>query len=230
LDFSFILKYYPYFINGAKNTVLLAFFAVILGVVGGMVFALMKMSKNPIPRVVSSSYIEFIRGTPVLLQIYIIYYGLEAIGIRFPDIPALKPLLGIDFPDFMAGVVTLAINSSAYVAEIIRAGIQAVDKGQMEASRSLGLTHSMSMRYIIFPQAFRNILPALGNEFIIVIKESSIISVIGIAELMYSADIVKAATYKPIAPLVIAAVVYFVMTFTLSKIVGATERRMRAGA
>jgi polar amino acid transport system permease protein len=115
------------------------------------------------------------------------------------------------------------------VAEIIRAGIQAVDKGQMEASRSLGMNYGMSMRYVIIPQAIKNILPALGNEFIVIIKESSVVSVIGIKELMYNADIVRGNTFRAFEPLLIAALIYFVMTFSLSKLMGRLERRLKNG-
>lgn len=225
MDFSFLPKYYMFFINGAKNTILLAAFTVLLGVLLGMFLALMRISKNPLLKFISSAYIEFVRGTPVLVQLFIVFYGLPTIGIVFPDIP----IFGDDFPRFMAGVVALSINSAAYVAEIIRAGIQAIDKGQMEAARSLGMNHYMAMRYIIMPQAVRNILPALGNEFVVVIKESSIASVIGISELMYNADTVRGNTYNTFAPLLVAAFMYFAMTFPLSKLLAFIERRMRAG-
>lgn len=230
MNFNFVKAYYPFFLNGVKNTVLLAFFAVLFGVFIGLFFALMKLSKVKIIRAISSSYIEFIRGTPVMVQIFIIYYGLDKIGITFPDVPVLESFLGIDFADFMAGIITLSINSGAYVAEIIRAGIQAVDSGQMEAARSLGMPHAMGMIYIVIPQALRNILPALGNEFIVVIKESSIVSIIGIADLMYSTQVVRGITFIPMEPLYVAAIMYFILTFSLSKILGVFERRMRAGA
>lgn len=213
MDFSFLPKYSSFFINGAKFTLVLAFFTVLLGTLLGLFLSLMKLSNNKIINFIATAYIEFIRGTPVLVQLYIIYYGL--------------PSLGIEFPDMIAGIITLSINSSAYVAEIIRAGINAVDKGQMEAARSLGMPGSMAMRHIIIPQAFKNILPALGNEFIVVIKESSIVSVIGIHELMYNADTVRGNLFKPFEPLIVAAIVYFIMTFTLSKLLGVAERRMR---
>jgi ABC-type amino acid transport system permease subunit len=135
----------------------------------------------------------------------------------------------VDLARFIPGIIALSINSSAYVAEIIRAGIQAVDKGQMEASRSLGFNHRLSMQLVILPQAVKNILPALGNEFVVVIKESSIVSVIGISELMYNAGIVRGATYRPMEPLLIAAAIYFVLTFSISKVLGVAERRMRSG-
>lgn len=214
LDFSFLSKYYKFFLEGTQYTVLIAFFTVILGTVLGLFLSLMKLSKNKILKAIASIYIEFVRGTPILVQLYIVYYGM--------------PAMGIDLPDMLAGVVTLSINSGAYVAEIIRAGINAVDKGQMEAGRSLGMTSAMTMRLIIIPQAFKNILPALGNEFITIIKESSIVSVIGIGELMYKADTVRGNTALPFEPLIVAAVIYFLLTFSLSKLLGNIERRMKA--
>ncbi|MPM58638.1 Arginine transport system permease protein ArtQ [bioreactor metagenome] len=214
MDFSFLSKYYKFFLEGTQYTVLIAFFTVILGTVLGLFLSLMKLSKNKILKAIASIYIEFVRGTPILVQLYIVYYGM--------------PAMGIDLPDMLAGVVTLSINSGAYVAEIIRAGINAVDKGQMEAGRSLGMTSAMTMRLIIIPQAFKNILPALGNEFITIIKESSIVSVIGIGELMYKADTVRGNTALPFEPLIVAAVIYFLLTFSLSKLLGNIERRMKA--
>ncbi|EQB3099485.1 amino acid ABC transporter permease [Clostridium botulinum] len=223
MDFSFLSKYYSFFTNGAKYTIILAFFTVVIGTILGLLLSLMKLSKNKILKYIAVSYIEFIRGTPVLVQLYIIYYGLPTIGIKFPEIP----ILGSNFPDFFAGILALSINSGAYVAEIIRAGIQAVDKGQMEAARSLGMSESMAMKNVIIPQAFKNILPALGNEFITIIKESSIVSIIGIHELMYNADTVRGNIFRPFEPLLVAAVMYFILTFTLSKLLGVAERRMR---
>jgi len=225
LGFSFIFEYYPYYITGTKNTIILAAFTVFFGVILGVLLALMKLSKIGPLRYIATAYIEFIRGTPLLVQISIIFYGLSYVGISFPEVPAF----GDDFPRFMAGVTALSINSSAYVAEIIRSGIQAIDKGQMEAARSIGMPHRMAMQYIILPQAIKNILPALGNEFVVVIKESSIVMVIGISELMYNADVVRGTTFNPFGPLLFAALIYFVLTFTTSKLLGVAERRMRAG-
>lgn len=216
MDLSFIIKYRMFYISGVKNTLLLAIFAVIFGVMLGVMLALMKLSKNKILKGFATAYIEFLRGTPVIVQIYIVYYGL----------PNIVPF---DLPDMVWGIVALSLNSGAYVAEIIRAGIQAVDKGQMEAARSLGMPHALGMRYIVIPQAFKNILPALGNEFIVVVKESAIVSVVGITELMYRADTVRGITYKAFAPLMVAAVIYFIITYTLSRLLGIVERRMSAG-
>ena len=223
MNFSFLKNYYTFFLDGAKITLLLSIFTIFLGAIFGICLALMRISHNPILKAVSAAYIEFIRGTPLMVQLFIVYYGLSFMGIKFPDIPAL----GSSFPDLMAGVAALSINSAAYVAEIVRAGIQAVDKGQMEAARSLGLNYTMSMKSIILPQAIKNILPALGNEFISIIKESSIVSIIGIHELMYNTDTVRGNTFRPFEPLIVTAIVYFIMTFTLSIIIKAFERRLK---
>ncbi|ABR47851.1 polar amino acid ABC transporter, inner membrane subunit [Alkaliphilus metalliredigens QYMF] len=215
MDFGFLTKYYGMYLTGARNTLLLAFFTVLLGVFFGVALALMRLSKNPILKGFAASYIEFIRGTPLLVQLLIIYYG-------------LPHLTGMRFPDLFAGIVALTFNSAAYIAEIIRAGIMSVDKGQMEAARSLGMPHSMAMKHIIIPQAFKNILPALGNEFIVVIKESAIVSIIGISDIMRTATIVRGNTYRPFEPLIVAAVMYFMITFTLSNLMRMMERRLRA--
>lgn len=214
MDFSFLSRYYEMYITGTLNTLALAFFTLILGVVFGVLLALMRLSKNPLLKGISSSYIEFIRGTPLLVQLYIVYYGLPQVT-------------GMRFPSFIAGIIALTINSSAYIAEIIRAGILSVNAGQMEAVRSLGMSHTLAMRYIIIPQAFKNILPALGNEFIVVIKESAIVSIIGIYDIMYSGNIIRGNTYRPFEPLIVVAIIYFVITFTLSNLMGIAERRMR---
>lgn len=216
MDFSFLQRYYGFFLNGTGITLLLSLFGVALGVIFGVLLALMKLSKNILFKSFASSYIELIRGTPLLVQLYLVYYGLPR-------------LLGIDFSDISLGIVAISLNSSAYVAEIIRAGILSIDKGQMEAARSLGMTHKMAMLTIIIPQAFKNILPALGNEFIVLVKESAIVSVIGIHDLMYNTDTVRGNTYLPFEPLVVAAIIYFAITFILSKLLGVLERRMRAG-
>jgi polar amino acid transport system permease protein len=225
--FSFVKKYYPYYLDGAKNTILIALFTVLLGSFFGTILALMRLSKKKPLRGIASAYIEFIRGTPLYVQILVIYYGLSTIGINFPEVEWLNPVLGMNFSDFMSCIITLSINSAAYVAEIVRAGIQAVDKGQMEAARSLGMRHGMAMKEIIIPQAIKNILPALGNEFVTVIKESSIVAVIGIADLMNKAKIISGKTYMPFMPYLVVAFVYFILTFSLSKLMGRFERRMK---
>lgn len=227
MNFSFLSKYWQYYLIGAKNTVLLAFLAVVIGVMIGILLAVCRIGKNRPIRFLATAYVEFIRGTPLLVQLFIIYYGLQTIGIRFPNVPMFSKILGINFADFMAGVITMGINSGAYVCEIFRAGIQSIDKGQSEASRSLGLSYAKTLIYVVIPQAIRNVLPALGNEFVVVIKESSIVSIIGIADLMYKANTVRGNTFQPFEPLLVAAFVYFILTFPLSKLLARIERRMR---
>lgn len=206
MNFNFIFKYYKFFLSGTGYTLVLSLLTVIFGLMGGLILSLMKTSSNKVLKGIAVSYIEFIRGTPLLIQLYIVYYGIS------------------DIPMFAAGVIAMSINSSAYIAEIIRAGINAVDKGQMEAARSLGLNVFLSYKEIIIPQALKNILPALGNEFIVLIKESAIVSVIGIHDLMYNTDTVRGVTFIAFEPLVIAAGIYFILTFTLSKFIGNIER------
>lgn len=216
MDLSYLQDYYGFFISGTVITLLLSFFGVIFGVILGVVFALMKLSKNLLLKCFAAAYIEIVRGTPMMVQMFIVYYG-------------LPKLVGIDFEDITLGIIAVSLNSAAYVAEIIRAGILSIDKGQMEAARSLGMSHRLAMTNIIIPQAFKNILPALGNEFITLIKESAIVSIIGIHELMYNTDTVRGNTYKPFSPLIVAAAIYFTITFTLSKLLGKLERRLRVG-
>ena len=227
MNFSFLNRYWSFYLIGAKNTVLLALIAVVIGAALGLLLAICRISKSRILRFVSTAYVEFVRGTPLLVQLFIIYYGLQAVGIRFPDIPVMTAILDINFSDFMSGVITMGLNSAAYVCEIFRSGIQSVDKGQMEAGRSLGLSYGQTLQKIIVPQAIRNVLPALGNEFVVVIKESSIVSIIGIADLMYKANTVRGNTFQPFEPLLVAALVYFLLTFPLSKLLAYIEKRMR---
>lgn len=214
LSFNFLSEYFPLFIEGLLWTLLIALLAVIFGVILGSILCFMKKSKFIILRAIANIYIEIVRGTPVLLQVYIVYFGLTAFGIK----------LGA----FTSAIIALSVNSAAYVAEIIRSGIEAVDSGQMEAARSLGMTSKMAMFNIILPQAIKKILPAIGNEFVAVIKESSMASVIGVAEIMYASKIVTGATYRSMEPLMIAAIFYFILTFTLGRLMGYLERRLKA--
>lgn len=219
MDFSFLSDYSQFFIDGTKITIGISICTLILGFLVGVIVCMARISRNKIFSILGSIYIEFLRGTPLLVQIYIIYFGFPTIGIKFPDVGPIPS-------EYISAIVALSINSSAYIAEILRSGIQSVDKGQMEASRSLGFDYSTSMRLVIIPQALKNVLPALANEFIVLVKESSIVSVIGIQDLMYSADIVKGNTYLAFEPLLVAAMIYFVLTFTLSKLVGLFELKL----
>lgn len=196
-------------------TLLLSALGVIFGVIIGLIICLLRLHDVSILRWIGTAYVEVIRGTPMLVQLMIIYYGL---ALTF----------GITFSPLQAGIITLSINSGAYLAEIFRAGIQGVDRGQLEAARSLGMGRGAAMRFIVLPQAFKAVLPAIGNEFVTIIKESSIISVIGMVDIMYQASVVKNITYQGMNPFLIAAAIYFVLTFILSKLLGRLERKLGA--
>ena len=219
-----IVNYGNFFTEGVRNTLIISASAVLIGTVLGALMALARMSQIHPLRWLATAYIEFFRGTPLMVQLMFIFYGLPMIGVTFPEVSFIP-----DFSRFMAGIVAMSLNSCAYVAEVIRSGIQAVDSGQMEAARCLGLSKKQGMTMVVLPQAIRNILPALGNEFVTVIKESSVVSVIGIADLMYRTNGVKAKTYNTLECLFVAAISYFIMTFIFSKLVAYTERRMAHG-
>ena len=212
------VKYWDKFlITGLEYTLSLAAITVFFGAILGALIALLRMSKIAPFRWIAVIYTEIIRGTPMLLQLYLFYFGL----------PQLIPFL--NRKQYACVAIALVCNSAAYVSEIIRSGSQAVDIGQTEASRSLGLSQRLTMTQIILPQAVKNILPALGNEFIMVTKDTSLASTFFIGDIMTQVLLIKGATYLTIEPLVMAGIVYFVVTFILSKLVGSLERRMRRG-
>lgn len=218
-SFGFLENYFPKYLTGVGLTLVISLITVCIGTILGAILFLMKNSDisvwkiKPL-KVIASIYVEVVRGTPMLLQILMVYSG-------------TKLIFNIDVDALTAAIVAIALNSAAYVAEIIRAGIEGVDKGQTEAARSLGMSKAMTMRLIVFPQAIRNILPAIGNEFVAVIKESSMASVLGVGELTFSAKIVQGATYLSLEPLMVAAVFYFILTFSLGRLMSYLERRMK---
>ncbi|HEB2148831.1 TPA: ABC transporter permease subunit [Staphylococcus aureus] len=214
-DSGFISKYGSFFLKGIKITILISLIGVALGSILGAFVALMKLSKIKIISWIASIYIEILRGTPMLVQVFIVFFGITA-------------ALGLDISALVCGTIALVINSSAYIAEIIRAGINAVDKGQMEAARSLGLNYRQTMKSVIMPQVIKNILPALGNEFVTLIKESSIVSTIGVGEIMFNAQVVQGISFDPFTPLLVAAALYFVLTFVLTRIMNMIEGRLNA--
>ncbi|CAA3916209.1 ABC transporter permease subunit [Staphylococcus aureus] len=214
-DSGFISKYGSFFLKGIKITILISLIGVALGSILGAFVALMKLSKIKIISWIASIYIEILRGTPMLVQVFIVFFGITA-------------ALGLDISALVCGTIALVINSSAYIAEIIRAGINAVDKGQMEAARSLGLNYRQTMKSVIMPQAIKNILPALGNEFVTLIKESSIVSTIGVGEIMFNAQVVQGISFDPFTPLIVAGALYFVLTFVLTRIMNMIEGRLNA--
>ena len=245
--FEITLKYWKMFVEGLVCTVSLSFFTVILGFILALVLALMRMSSfaplrflgynhrldSIISRIsrfrplnfIASVYVEIFRATPLMVQLFIVYYVL----LGDWDIPSFKMFGFIRFERFVPGVIALSMNSAAYLSEIIRSGIQSIELGQTEASRSLGMSQGMTMRYIILPQAIKNILPAIANEFVTIIKESSICWTISVQEIMSAVNSVKAATYRISEALIVAACVYFCLTFPTSKIIAYFERRMSRG-
>ena len=206
---------YLYILEGVKNTIIMALFAVVIGILLGLVIALIRNNydnnkKLPILNQIAKLYVTIIRGTPVLLQLMIIYYIIFAT---------------VDINIILVGVIAFGLNSSAYVSEIIRAGISSIDKGQMDGGRALGLTYKETMRMIILPQAIKNVMPALGNEFITLLKETSVAGYIGIIELTKAGDIISSRTYNYFFPLIITAIIYLIMTLGLSKIISKFEKR-----
>ncbi len=224
-NFSFLPKYASMFVQGVEYTLLLAVVSVLLAVIPALLLALMRLSKSRIIRGIAGAYIAVFRSTPLLVQLNIIYFGL----FGMIDIPRITLFGFVAMDRFIPCVVALALNSSAYVAEIFRAGIQAVDAGQTEAARSLGMTSWQSMRLVVLPQAIKNVLPALANEIVTMVKESSICSTLGIADLMFGAKATASATWITLAPYTLAAAIYFAINYPAGKVIEAIERRMRRG-
>lgn len=207
---------YKYILSGLTTTVIIAFFAVIIGIIIGTLVSLIRNNyevnkKGKILNKICEIYVNAIRGTPVILQLMIIYYVIfKSVNINIT----------------LVGIIAFGINSGAYVSEIIRSGINSIDKGQLEAGLSLGLNYHKTMKLIILPQAIKNILPALGNEFITLLKETSVGAYIGILELTKASDIISSRTYDYFFPLIIVAIIYLIMTLGLSKLVNLMERRL----
>ena len=214
-DLSLVTDSLPLLLQGALVTLEITALAVGLGLVFGLVAALAQLSKFAPLRLIAKVYVDFIRGTPLLVQIFIIYF-------------ALPVIIGHRIDPFFAAVAACSINSGAYVAEIFRAGIQSIDIGQMRAGLSLGMNWTMTMRYIILPQAFKRIIPPLGNEFIAMLKDSSLVSVIGFEELTRSGQLIIAETYGSLEIWSAVAIIYLVMTLTITRIVSVLEKKFRA--
>ncbi|GAB6153849.1 cystine ABC transporter permease [Desulfosporosinus burensis] len=211
LDFSIILKYLPYMLQGAGLTIELAVLGIAFGILIGLVTALLKISHTPL-RFIAHFYIWLIRGTPLLVQLFLIYFGL--------------PQLGITLSAFSSSVLGLGINSGAYLAEVFRGGIEAIPKGQTEASSSLGMGKFLTMRRIIFPQALRIALPSLGNQFIISLKDSSLCSVITMSELLQTSQRFASVTFASLEFYTAAALLYLLMTTVLSAALRSLEWRL----
>ena len=211
-DFCLIWNSLPLLLAGAGVTIEITAIAVGLGFVFGLITSVCRLSGVKILNILAVCYVNIIRGTPLLVQIFLIYF-------------ALPMIIGERINPFVAAVAACSVNSGAYVAEIFRAGIQSVDKGQMEAGRSLGLSWMQTMRYIILPQAFKHVIPPLGNEFISMTKETSLVSVIGFEELTRRGQLIIAKTYGSFEIWLTVAFIYLVMTFTIAQLVSYLERR-----
>lgn len=210
-----IWQRYDYvFLQGVKITLLLSVITITFGTILGSVIAFAKMSKNKVLNILADIYNGIIRGTPVLLQLYFFWLWL----------PKISP---IELSDRMCITVALIVNGSSFISEVIRSGIQAVDVGQLEAAKSLGIRSSYMYRYIVFPQAIKNILPALGNEFIAMMKQTSLGSAFFIGEIMTSYRTVQSATYKGIQALIIAGIIYMILTYVLTFLLGIFERKLK---
>ena len=204
----------PLLLMGALVTVKITALSVGLGIVIGLFVGIARIAHSRGLRLLAAIYVDFLRGTPLLVQIFLIYFALPIVTGRHMD-------------PFVAAIASCSINSGAYVAEIFRAGIQSIDAGQMEAGRSLGMTWGQTMRYIIVPQAFKRVIPPLGNEFIALLKDSSLVSVIGFEELTRRGQLVIARTYGSLEIWTCVAIIYLLMTVTISRFVAYLERRCR---
>jgi polar amino acid transport system permease protein len=212
LDFGLVFDNMDSLLRAVLVTISLAFLAEFFGIVLGLGLALLKISRSRLLSAPAQLYIDVFRGTPLLVQITIVYFTTASVGLRFTSL-------------FFAGLVALSLNAAAYVAEIFRSGIQSIDRGQMEAGRASGLSYAKTMRYIIVPQAFRRVIPPLTNEFVMLIKDTSLVSVIGLAELLRAARVLQSETFNG-TPLIAAALIYLAICLPLIYLTNALERRL----
>ena len=219
------VKYNDIFMSGVKITIIISLLSCFFGLLLGIILAFMKISGIKVLQWISTAYVEVIRGTPVLVQISLVFFGLPFLGIHFPSFQ----IMGVDFERLSAGVLALILNSGAYECEIVRSGIQSIPKGQLEGAMSLGFSKWEAMVRIIIPQAIRSILPALGNEFIVLLKDTSLITVIGGKELLYAAQGIMNRTYEAMFPLLGVALVYLVLVMLFTWLLTKFERRMAQG-
>lgn len=214
MNFDLMAQALPLLFMGAVVTVKITVLSVLIGIFIGLFVGIARISTYRAVHLAAAVYVDFLRGTPLLVQIFLVYF-------------ALPVLTGQRIDPFVAAIAACSINSSAYVAEIFRAGIQSIDAGQMEAGRSLGMSWSQTMRYIIVPQAARRVIPPLGNEFIALLKDSSLVSVIGFEELTRRGQLIIARTYASLEIWICVAIIYLVMTVSISRLVAWLERRYK---
>ena len=213
-DLSLIASSFPLLLRGAGLTLEITALSVGIGLLLGLLLSLLQLSKSPFLSIPAKVYVDFIRGTPLLIQIFIIYF-------------ALPNIVGHRIDPYVAAVAACSLNSGAYIAEIFRGGIQSISLGQYRAGLSLGMTNTQTMRYIILPQAFKRIIPPMGNEFIAMLKDSSLVSVIGFEELTRRGQLIIARTYASFEIWLSVAIIYLVMTFAVARLVGVLERRYK---
>lgn len=215
MDFRFdiIVEYLPFLLKGALLTIGISLLSIALGSIFGLGVGLARMSNSRLLRLTFSGYINFFRGTPLYVQILMVHFG-------------LVPLLYGETNAIFAAVAALSLNSAAYTAEIFRAGIQSIDKGQSEAAISLGMTKFQAMRHIILPQAMRRMIPPFGNEFIVLVKDSSLIAIIAAPEIMYWSNAMRGQYYRVWEPYLTAAVIYFILTYSLNKLLMYIEKKV----
>jgi His/Glu/Gln/Arg/opine family amino acid ABC transporter permease subunit len=213
LEASVNAKYANVFLNATIETIKISIFSIAMGFAIGVVVGLGRISNNFLIKGISTVYVEILRGTPLIIQIFIIYFG--------------TPQFGIQFDAFTAGTLALGLNSGAYQAEIIRGGIQSIPKGQMEAARSSGMSYLQAMRHVILPQGFRLIIPPITNEYVTVIKDSSLAYSIGAFEVTYWSLKIIAYDFQPFTTFLFAALIYFTLTFSTSTIMNMVERKFR---
>lgn len=216
MDFRFdlISSYAPYFLQGTLYTIGISLLGILIGTILGLFIGMGKMIKNKILAFPFTAYITFFRGTPFMVQIFIIHFGV------------VTAILGTT-NGLVAGVIAISLNSAAYIAEIFRAGIQSLDKGQMEAARSLGMNYKQAMRHVILPQAFKRMIPPLGNEFIVLLKDSAQVSLVAVPEIMYWARAFQGQYYKVWEPYLTAAFIYLILTLVLSFLLARLEKRLK---
>ena len=220
---STIIKTYGnMLLSSLGNTLLLTLLALIFAMIIGLIFALMNVGKNRIFNFIGTVYVDAVRGVPLIVLAYFIYFGVPQ-GIKMMGFTNFK------LPALQAGVIALSMNCGAYMAEIIRAGIESVDKGQMEAARSLGLPYGTSMRRVVLPQAIRTMIPSIINQFIITLKDTSILSVIGFPELTNMGKTISGNTFKSIQTWAVVGIMYMVVIVTLSRVAKYIERRIKRG-
>ncbi len=219
-----VLQYKDLFLQGLLVTVLLSLLTVVIGFFLAFALALMHLSRYKILRIISGIYVQFVRCTPMLVQVFLVYY----VVFGLITLPKFTFFGFIAFERFFPAVVALALNSGGYMSDVIRGGIEGVDQGQKEAARSLGMSQRDTMIHIILPQAIKNILPAFANEFVTIIKESSICYTIGVQDIMFNVNSVKSTTFIIAEPLLVATFLYFCLCFPTSKLIQYVERRMRA--